>query len=167
MNISLKVDTSGALLAGKGPDVVQTALDGAITEATMLLLAEVKKRTPQGVFGAQGRLLGSINAEVSGKGTPMVRGEVASVQKYAEVVEKGLAAGKGIPLDALTGWIQVKLGISSAKEIRQVAFLISRKAKLKGIEGHYMFEKALNDNLSRVEAIFERQGLRIAQELSA
>lgn len=170
MNLTLKVETSGALLAGKGPEIVQKGLDRAITEATMLLWAEVKKRTPQGVFGAQGGLLESIKTDFPGKGTPVSKGIVATQQKYAEVIEKGRQPGKGVSKEgkeALARWIQVKLGITGEKELKQVTFLISRKIKTKGFEGHHMFEQALHDNLSRVEGIFAKHGMTIAQELQA
>lgn len=166
MELKLKVTTQGALLSGKAPAIVQQNLDQAITEATLFLDAKVKANTPQGVNGAQGGLLGSIQHEVSGKGTPLIKGIVMSAHKYAEVVEKGRRPGKGVPRGVLRGWIQKKLGISGEKELASVEFLINRKIKLKGFKGAHMFEKAFNDNFPAVQRIFDRHGITIAQELN-
>ena len=166
MKLKLKITTSGALLSGEAPQIVQQNLDRAITEATLFLDAKVKANTPQGVGGAQGGLLGSIQSDVKGKGTPLVKGIVMSAHKYAEVIEKGRKPGKGVPRDVLNGWIQKKLGITGEKELKSVAFLISRKIKAKGFAGAHMFEKAATENWPAVQKIFDRYGLAITRELN-
>lgn len=166
MDLRLKIESQGALLSGEAPKVVQTNLDRFVTEATMLLLGEVKKRTPQGVFGAQGGLLGSIQAEVIGKGTPLIKGVVASAHKYAEVIEKGRTAGKGMPpMGSLIRWIEVKMGLS-ADQAKKIEFVVRRSIGRKGFSGAHMFEDALIDNLNRLVAMGEAAGLRIATELN-
>jgi hypothetical protein len=163
--ITLKVTTQGALLDGKAPRIIQANLDGFVTEVTMFLWAEVKKRTPQGVFGAQGGLLGSIQADVVGKGTPMVKGTVMSAQKYAEVIEKGRTPGKGMPPEGtLVRWLEVKLGLSET-EAKRIEFVVRRKIGVKGFKGRFMFEKSVTENLGTLDAIAERYGLKIAVEL--
>ena len=166
MNLQIKISTKGALLSGKAPQVIQANLDRFVTEATLFLDAEVKKRTPQGVFGAQGGLLGSIQNEVQGKGTPIVRGIVMSAQKYAEVIEKGRSPGKGMPPKGmLVRWIETKLGLSET-EARKVEFVIRRSIGITGFKGRHMFEKAATENQSVLDAMAGRYGLTIARELS-
>ena len=175
MNLRLNVDTSGAIFSGQAPAIVQSNLDRAITEATLLLYAKVTSHTPQGVSAAQGGLLGSIQQEsgVKSKGTPLVHGIVMSSNKHAEVTEKGRRPGKGIAsavpgdkyVSPLLPWIRVKLGLSG-KAADRAAYLIGRKIKTEGFEGAHMFEKAFTENLSQIQNIFERCGLTITQELA-
>ena len=166
MNLQINISTKGALLSGKAPQIIQAGLDRFITMVTMFLLGEVQKRTPQGVYGAQGGLLGSIQAEVTGKGSPIIKGTVMSAQKYAEVIEKGRTAGKGMPpKGTLVRWIEVKLGLSET-EARKIEFVIRRKIGMKGFEGRHMFEKAVTENIGKIEAMAQACGLTIATELS-
>lgn len=168
MELKIKIDVQGALLKGKAPEIVQRNLDEAITRATMLLWNEVLKRTPQGASGSKNGLLNSIKADVILKGTPVVKGIIVTDKKYGEVIEKGRQPGKGIAeaaRPALIQWVNVKLGIEG-KAAERVAFLISRKIKKYGFEGHHMFEKALNENMGKVDDIFKKAGFDIAKELS-
>lgn len=166
MKISLRVTASGALFTGKAPAIIQQNIDRFVTSATMFLLAQVKSRTPQGVFGAQGGLLGSIQSEVVGKGTPMVKGVVASAQKYAEVVEKGRSAGKGMPpKGVLVRWLEVKLGLDT-KTATRIEYVVRRKIGQKGFEGAHMFERAVTENISSLEQMAVACGLKIATEMS-
>lgn len=166
MELRVKVDTRGVLLSGKAPQIIQASLDRFVTQITLFLDVEVKKRTPQGVFGAQGGLLGSIQNEVIGKGTPQIKGTVMTAQKYAEVIEKGRSPGKGMPPKGmLVRWIETKLGLSET-EARKVEFVIRRSIGKKGFEGRHMFEKAVTENIGRIEAMAQICGLQIAVELS-
>lgn len=164
MNFHITISKSGKL--NQAPQIVQANLDQAITEATLFLDAKVKANTPQGVYGAQGGLLGSIQSEITGRGTPLVKGQIMTAHRYAEVIEKGRKPGKGVPKGVLIPWIQKKLGVTDEKELASASFLISRKIKLKGFKGAHMFEKALTDNWPQVQSIFDRYGLTIAKELS-
>ena len=164
--ISVRVDTSGALLNGQAPKIIQQNLDKAIVSATLLLWREVQSRTPQGVSGYQGGLISSILQEVIGKGTPSIKGMITHGKPYGDVIEKGRSTGKGMPPEgSLLRWLEVKLGLSE-KEAKRIEFVVRRKIKAKGFEGAHMFEQAFKDNLSRVEAIFTRAGFTMAQELS-
>lgn len=168
MELKIKVDVQGALLKGKALEVVQKNLDQAITRATILLHNEVLKRTPQGASGSKYGLMNSIKGDVVLKGTPMVKGIVATAQKYGEVIEKGRQPGKGIAKEArpvLIKWVNEKLKIEG-KQAERVAFLISRKIKKYGFEGRHMFENALNDNMGVLDDIFKKVGFDISKELS-
>lgn len=168
MDIKISITTSGALLQGKAPAVIQAGLDGFVTEATIFLKAQVMMRTPQGVGGAREGLMASINAntEVTGKGTPLVKGVVAHDSRHGDVVEKGRTAGKGMPpKGSLVRWLEVKLGLDE-KTARRIEFVVRRKIGVKGFEGAHMFEKAVTGNLGKLDAMAERWGLKIATELS-
>lgn len=167
MQMGIKIESKGALLSGNAPKVIQTGLDRFVTEATMLLLAAVKKYTPQGVLGAQGGLLGSIQSiPITGKGTPLVKGGVVSAHEYAEVIEKGRTAGKGMPpMGSLIRWIEVKMGLSP-DQAKKIEFVVRRSIGRKGFKGAHMFERALIGNLNRLQAMGEASGLRITAELN-
>ena len=166
MTIRINISTKGALLSGKAPEVIQKGLDRFVQKVTMFLLPEVQKRTPQGVFGAQGGLIGSIQAQVSGKGTPLVKGVVMSAQLYAEVIEKGRTAGKGMPpAGSLIRWIETKMGLDEASA-KRIEFVIRRSIGAKGFAGRYMFEKAVTENMARIETMAMAEGLIIATELT-
>lgn len=181
MELKIKIDVKGALLNGKAPEIIQKGMDSAITEATLFLYNEVAKRTPQGVYGAQGGLLASIQHEVQQKGTPIVKGIVMTASKYGEVIEKGRTAGKGMPPGAvlasdvktralyaqggLVRWIMQKFGVDMKKAI-QLEFVVRRSIGKKGFKGVHMFENALNENFSELQSIFDKHGMTIARELS-
>lgn len=164
--INIDIKQSGALLTGQPQTIIQAGLDRLITKITHFLDAEVKKRTPQGVFGAQGGLLGSIQTPpIQGKGTPLVRGEVVSAQKYAEVIEKGRSPGKGISKDAdLSRWIEVKFGVD-AKTAKRLEYVVRRKIIQKGFKGAHMFEKAVTENEGTLDTMAQAEGFKIAVEL--
>lgn len=167
MSISVRIDTSGAFLSGQAPEIIQKNLNQAIVAATMLLWREVQARTPQGVGGYQGGLISTIQSAVSGKGTPVCKGIITHGKPYGDVIEKGRTVGKGMPPEgSLLRWLEVKLGLSE-KDAKRIEFVVRRKIKSKGFAGAHMFEQALKDNLSRVEAIFMQAGFALAKELEA
>lgn len=165
MDLRARIEVTAPLLA-KGPAVVQKHLDRFVDQATAFLLREVKVRTPQGVYGAQGGLLASIQKDVQGKGTAVVKGIVGTAQAYGEVIEKGRRPGKAWPPPkVLVPWIVKKLGLDP-KEAARVEYVIRRKIGLKGFEGVHMFEKALTENFGALQAMAQREGLLIVQELN-
>lgn len=166
MEIKLRLDVTGALLTGKGPEIVQNNLDAAITEAALFLDKQVKALTPQGVGGAQGGLIATIDHAVVGKGTPLIKGVVFHSSKYGDVIEKGRRPGKYVPVDPLRDWIKEKLKITNEKELASVSFLINRKIKKHGFGGAHMFEKAFNKNVSEIQNIFDRYGIIMTKELN-
>ena len=164
--IGIKIETKGALLTGQAPAIIQSNLDRFVSMATQFLANEVQKRTPQGVMGYQGGLISTINSEVTGKGTPLIKGVVYHGSKYGDVVENGRSAGKGMPpKGSLVRWLEVKLGLSE-REAMRIEFVVRRKIGIKGTQGAQMFEKALTDNFGKLEAMAQQCGLQIVKELN-
>jgi hypothetical protein len=135
-------------------------------EATQFLEREVKKRTPTGVFGAQGGLLSTIHGEVVTKGGVAQKGIVGHSSKYGEVVEKGRTPGKSMPPEgSLLRWMEIKLGMD-AVTARQREYVIRRKIGRKGFPGARMFERAFEENVGKIEKIFQQYGFKITMELN-
>lgn len=165
LEIKISITPKGNLLKGKAPEIIQKQLDSAMYSAVMLLEKEVKKRTPLGVLGAQGGLESTIHGEVMNKGTPFVKGIVATSSKYGEIIEKGRRAGKARPPEGrLIRWMQVKLGMDESTA-RKMEFVVRRKIGQKGFPGAHMFENALNENMDKIQNIFDKAGFDIAREL--
>lgn len=166
MDYKVAVKVSGPLLSGQGAEAVQKQLEAFIVSTTMYILPRVKARTPQGVYGAQGGLLGSIQADFPGKGTPLVKGVIATAQMYGEPVEKGRTPGKGMPpKGTLVRWLEVKLGLDR-KSAERIEYVVRRKIGRKGFAGARMFEQGLAEHWPWVEANAQRHGLEIARELN-
>jgi hypothetical protein len=167
--ITVTVTTKGGIFEGQPQAIVQQALHGCIYEATMFLERKVKlivTNEAQGVGGAKGGLLSTIHGEVTGKGTPLIKGVVAHGKgAYGDVVEKGRPAGKMPPEGVLVRWIEVKLGVDSTTAQR-LEFVIRRKIGRKGFPGVHMFERAVSENQTKLQAIFDRAGFDIAVQLS-
>ncbi len=165
MNIHISV-VPGPMLTGKAPQVIQRHTDRFIYNATMFLLAEVKKRTPQGVGGAQGGLLASIQPDFEGKGSATTKGIVATKSAHALVVEKGRRPGKGMPpKGSLVRWLQVTLGLDE-QVANRVEYVVRRKIAQKGFEGAHMFEKAWTENLPKIQGMAQKAGLEMVVELN-
>lgn len=166
MELKIQITKSGAIFNGTTPDVIKTALGAAMYEAIQLLEGEVKKRTPTGVYGAQGGLLSTIHGEVMDKGAPAVKGIVATQSKYGEVVEKGRTPGAKMPPEGtLIRWMELKLNMD-AETAKKMEFVVRRKIGRKGFPGAHMFERAFDENLEKVRAIFNRKGFEIARALN-
>lgn len=166
METSVSIRISGPLLQGKSPAIIQQHQEEAITEAVMFLLPRIKMNTPVGVFGDQGGLRASEQAEVQGKGTPVVRGIIATASIYGEVVEKGRRPNKGMPpKGSLVRWLEVKLGLDE-KTAQRVEFVVRRKIGKKGFPGTHMFEKGLEENMGALQGIFQKHGFDLAEALN-
>lgn len=168
MELQVLITQKGKVFEGKAPEIIQKAIDDAMSEAVALLEAGLKKegRIPQGVFGAQGGLLASVYGEVAGRGTPVVKGVAGLQKKYAEVIEKGRTPGKGIPpKGALVRWIEVKMGLDS-KAAKKIEFVVRRSIARKGFEGRHMVKETLDENIYRIQAIFDRHGFEAARVMS-
>lgn len=72
--IDAKITTQGAMLTGNPEQIVRSNMRAAMHEATQLGVRLVKGRTPQGVMGAQGGLLASIQGEVREPGGGLLPG---------------------------------------------------------------------------------------------
>jgi len=167
MELKVSITTKGKIFEGKAPEIVQDQLAAAMYEATSFLEREVKKRTPQGVFGGAGGLLSTIHGEVVGKGTPVIKGIVAHGSAYGDVIEKGRRAGKTWPPEgALLRWIEVKMGLPE-ETAKRLEFVIRRKIGQKGFPGAHMFENALQEGWPKLKDMFDRAGFEIARELNS
>lgn len=168
MGLTLAARITGTGPLGPGPRrpvgaELQRRADAAMTETVFFLVREVKRRTPQGVFGAQGGLLASIQGDLAGRGTPALKGIVASDKAYAETVEKGRRPGKALPPEGvLIRWIEEKLGLER-EDALEAEYPIRRKIGRKGFEGVFMFQKALDENTGAVEGIWHRHGFAMAR----
>lgn len=166
MDYRLRIDTSGPLLSGKAPAVVQKNVEAFVTEATLFLAVEVQKRTPQGVYGAQGGLISTVQPDIQGKGTMLVKGIVGHGKPYGDVIENGREPGKGMPPQgSLVRWIEVKMGLDN-KTAKRIEFVVRRKIGRKGFDGAEMFGKGLVENIGRLQAMAARRGLTVTKELN-
>lgn len=161
MDINAKIALKGRLLTGNPGIIVDRQLKAAMHEATMFGQRRVKERTPQGVMGAQGGLLASIQAEVlQTAGT--ITGIIGTPYIYGLVVEKGRRPGGKMPPGGkdsrerpLLRWIEVKLGATGA-EADRIEYLLRRKIAVKGTKGAHMFEDTFTEDRSEFQNIFER-----------
>jgi len=166
MNLVARLTVKGPLLEGKAPEIIRRNQELAITEIVMFLLPKIKAATPQGVYGAQGGLLGSIQADFQGKGTPVFKGVIATAHKYGAVIEKGRAAGKGMPpKGSLVRWLEVKFGLDTVAAQR-IEFVVRRKIGQKGFEGKHMFSKGLKENWGALKGISGHYGFQMVRELN-
>ncbi|MBI5550744.1 MAG: hypothetical protein HY911_04495 [Desulfobacterales bacterium] len=181
MDIRGRLHIAGALLTGKGPAIVRENQKAAMHEATQYVSRRVKERTPQGVMGAQGGLLGSIQPEVRETKTTVI-GIVGTANPYGLVVEKGRRPGKRPPPGSvlasdiaskqliaqqegpLLRWIEVKLEKSRDEALKIEPAIRFSMAK-KGFEGKHMFEKTLDEDWPDIAAIFDRRGVSIKKGL--
>jgi len=166
MELKVSVTQKGKVFEGKAPEIVHGALTDVMYEATSFLEREIKKLTPTGVFGASGGLVSTIYGEVQGKGSPIVKGIVATSSPYGEVIEKGRRAGKTWPPEgALLRWIEVKMGVDEV-QAKRLEFVIRRKIGQKGFPGVHMFENALTKGWPVLKAMFDRAGFKITKQIN-
>jgi len=126
--------------------ISQRATDAALVKVAAMIVRDAAdpRNCPVGITGQLARSIGF--------GSPQTRanrrlaeigftgGNRGSFYKYAMAMERGRAPGKGVPPGALNLWVRRKLGITDEKEIRSVAYLISRSIKRHGITGrHFMY----------------------------
>jgi hypothetical protein len=160
----VKLIEKGTLLTGRPAEEVRKAQLAAMHEATQFGVRRVKERTPQGVSGAQGGLMGSIQPDVISSGSKVI-GIIGTANPYGLVVEKGRRPKQKMPPPGvLLQWIELKLGVSR-EEAEQIELPIRRKIYQRGTKGAFMFEKTLEEDWADFQAIFERHGVRIAREL--
>lgn len=184
MQLEYLITRKGAIFDGKAEEIMNKSLEAAMYEAVALLEGEVKKITPKGVMGAQGGLLSTIHGEVTGKGTPVLKGIVGEQSKYGEVIEKGRAAGEKMPpgsvayssvrkgdhgtvhyVGGLLRWIEVKLGVDT-ETARKLEWPIRKKISKRGFKGTFMFKKAFDANLSKIQDIFDKHGFEVTRKLN-
>ncbi len=164
MKIDGHMTVRGVLFRGRPKAEVIEQQRTAMLEAVQLVLRGVKERTPQGVFGAQGGLLGSIQTEVRRRSNGVI-GIVGTASAYGLVVEKGRRPGQAPPpAKALMRWIEVKMGVTE-EEAKKIAHPVRWKIAKKGTEGAHMFEETLDEDWPEIKAVFDRHGVAIARGL--
>lgn len=162
--IDAKITAQGALLTGNPEGIVQRNMSAAMQEAVQFGVRRVKGRTPQGVSGAQGGLLGSIQGEVRHPGGDVV-GIIGTASPYGLAVEKGRSPGEKMPpAGTMLRWLEVKMGIET-EEAEEIEYVVRRKIGREGTEGAHMFEQTIDEDADSFQTIFERYGLRITKEL--
>jgi hypothetical protein len=165
MDLKISISTKGKIFEGKAPEIVRQELVDVMYEATSFLEGEVKKYTPSGVYGAKGGLVSTIYGEVIEKGSPVVKGIVATQSPYGEVIEKGRRAGKTWPPEGvLLRWIELKMGVPE-EQAKRLEFVVRRKIGQKGFPGAAMFETALKRGWPRLKKMFDDAGFKIARKL--
>lgn len=166
MEFKVAISKKGGFFDRLPSEVVEKNLTAAMYEAVGLLEGKVKAYTPQGVFGERGGgLRASVFGEIAGKGTPLLKGIVATQSKYGEVVEKGRRPNMKMPPEGtLMRWMEVKLGMDS-ETAKKREFIVRRKIGKKGFPGVRMFERALDENMGTLQAVFDHYGFNIAKEL--
>jgi hypothetical protein len=144
----------------RAPQVAREELETAVTEADLLLAREVQERMPT----AHGTLRASVfhREEVSDSG---VIGLVSTPLNYAVPVELGTKPHFP-PVEALIDWVRVKLGVTSEKMARGVAFLVARKISVRGTAAQRPFGLTFQAEEAQVRAIFDRAAARIAARLA-
>ncbi len=166
MEMKATISFTGRIFKGDAPDVIRKDMTAVMHKVVAFLERAVKARTPRGVFGAQGGLLGTIQGEVQGKGTPIIKGVVFHGSAHGDVIEKGRTAGKAMPpKGSLVRWLEVKLGLSE-KQAQRIEFVVRRKIAKKGFSGAQMFDRAWTEHWAYIERMFEQEGFEIAKELS-
>lgn len=165
-----RIIQKGELFTGRPSELVRQQQVAAMHETTQYGTRRVKERTPQGVFGAQGGLLASIEPEVR-ETAAGVLGIIGTPSRYALVAEKGRKpggkmppGGKGAKSRPLLRWVKVKMGVSG-READRVEFLVRRKIARKGTKGAHMFGRTIEEDWQDFQAIFDRYGVRIAKGL--
>lgn len=155
MELKVIITQKGAIFDGRAPRIIQKALEAAMYEATAFLEQAVKSRTPVRL----GNLRGSIHGEPIYKGGQVVKGIVAHGMLYGDLVERGTGIygpfHKGFEIKPKNGkalfWKGAKHPVKSVFQ--------------EGFPGRHMFEKALEENWSTLEDIFDRMGFAITQNL--
>lgn len=144
------------------PQALRRAVDRGLERATELLRSAVAAlaQSPFGVSSSQpfGEYAGSVRGAVreeSGRPTGHVF-LAPPADQYGRFVEVG-SRPHFPPPGALDGWVRRRLGISDARQVREVAFLIGRKIARRGTPGHFFFERALRENEARVAALLDEE----------
>lgn len=162
--LNVTLDTSAAQAYARAlqqaPALLEEELSASLTEATMLLEAEVKDRTPVAVTSA---LRGSIASEVRGEGADL-SGVVFSPLSYAAPVELGTRP-HWAPLEPLALWAEKKLGVS-AEEANDVGRRVQLKIAARGTQGQFMFSQALDAARGNITRFIEQGMARLRSRLA-
>lgn len=107
--------------------------------------------TPYGALPpavAFGNLVASIVSKYSRDATMQMEiigvGPTLGADVYAAPVETGTVPHMPPP-SALVPWVMQKLDVEDEKQAMSVAFAIAKKISQRGTQGHFMFERALDE----------------------
>ena len=103
----------------------------AMTEATLIVEGEVKKRWPRGSPGTSTSFR-SIGHEVDRR-TPPRWGKVTTSSGYGAAVDQGRKAGRPPPVRAIAPWVR-RAGMPAS-----AAYPVARAIGLRGTEGVFAF----------------------------
>jgi len=157
-DISMRLKSVGKL--SEGPRIIAEAKEQGLKVGGELLVSQIKKLTPVDT--------GRLRASVVFLGRGPDKGVLASPVVYSSVMEYGRRPGKFPPPGPMQLWVRRKLRISNQKDIRSIAFLVSRKIARAGIEGRHMFDKGIKAGWPRAKRAMESIIKRIIiQRLSA
>jgi len=146
----------------QAPELVAREMTAATTEAQLLLLREVKERTPTGATSA---LRESIHADAPLRESERIMGIVGTSIAHAVPVELGTRPHFP-PIAPLVDWVRAKLGITDDDEATGVAFSIARKIALRGTLAIGMFHRGLTARESDIQRIYAAATQRIATGLT-
>lgn len=152
-------------LFARYPEAARKASERRVTEALLLLQAEVKRETPEGAGPIH--LRDTIFHQVHAEGTP-VWGLLGTPAIYGEAVELGTKPHFP-PVGPILHWVEKKLGYSG-KEAKSFAYAIvqaigKRGTPRPGQEAARMFGKTLAKHEKRVISILRKIPSDIAAEV--
>jgi len=124
----------------------QRATDAGLNKVAAMIVRDAAdpRNCPVGITGQLARSISYARPVTRGKRRlteiGFLGGNDKAFYRYAMAMERGRAPGKGVPPGTLNLWVRRKLGITDEKEVRSVAYLISRSIKRHGIKGrHFMY----------------------------
>lgn len=162
MDLSLEFNVPKSPLFKKGEPakVVHEELLGAVEFGVNVMQGAIVPLVPVD----RGTLRNSIQNTIQGQGVEVI-GRVFTPLAYGLPVELG-AVPHFPPPAALEGWVKRKLGISDAREVKSVAFLVARAIARRGTKAWEMFQRGFAAAKPRVEARFQQAGKRIVDRLA-
>jgi len=146
-------------LVKKYPEAAKKATVGRLTEALLMLEAEIQEETPVGAGPIH--LRDTIFHKIELGET--LWGFVGTPAQYGLPVEMGTKPHFP-PVAPIQHWVEKILGLEG-KEAKSVAYLIARKISKKGTYGTYMFHYSVERNRAKVETILGKIPADIVKSL--
>lgn len=106
---------------------------------------------------AFGQLVNSVHGDIveGGSVNTVVIAAHPPADVYAAPVETGTRPHFPPP-SALVPWVKLKLGAASDKEALSIAFAVAKTIAQRGTQGHFMFERALDQLAGEAGSIMDR-----------
>lgn len=114
---------------------------------------------------AFGNLVNSVHGDIleGGEVNTLIIAAHAPADVYSAPVETGTVPHFPPP-SSLVPWVKLRFQPASEKEALSIAFAIAKRISQRGTQGHFMFERALDQLSGEAQSILERQ---LADALSA